>query len=98
MGGFGNKIKIFLNSRKIFKNWYIYPLIYLKITKANHKIFETNFGMKMKIRTNSTDLMQLTTIWVVKEYEHPGFDIKENDIIRVDLDNKNPKLFLNKGR
>ena len=35
----------------------------------------------MKIRTNSTDLMQLTTIWVVKEYEHPGFDIKENDII-----------------
>ena len=81
MGGFGNKIKIFLNSRKIFKNWYIYPLIYLKITKANHKIFETNLGIKMKIRTNSTDLMQLTTIWVVKEYEHPGFDIKENDII-----------------
>ena len=24
--------------------------------------------------------------------------IKENDIIKVDLDNKNPKLFLNTGR
>ncbi len=76
-----NRFKIFLNSRKIFKNWYLYLLIYLNITKSKHKIFETNFGMKMKIRVKSTDLMQLTTIWVVKEYDYPNFEIKENDTI-----------------
>ena len=81
MSQLSSKFKIFFDSRKIFKNWYLYPLIYLRITKSDYKIFETNFGMKMKIRVNSTDLMQLTTIWVVKEYDYPGFEINENDTI-----------------
>ena len=81
MGNTLNRFKIFLNSRKIFKNWYLYLLIYLNITNSKHKIFETNFGMKMKIRVKSTDLMQLTTIWVVNEYDYPDFEIKEDDTI-----------------
>ena len=81
MGNILNKFKIFLESRNVFKNWYLYLLIYLNITKSKYKIFETNFGMKMKIRVKSTDLMQLTTIWVVKEYDYPDFKIKENDTI-----------------
>ena len=35
----------------------------------------------MKIRVKSTDLMQLTTIWLTREYEVPGFEIKEDDTI-----------------
>jgi len=103
MGDFLNKFKIFLESRKFFKNWYLYPLIYLKISKSKFKIFETNSGFKMKIRVKSTDLMQLTTIWVIREYDIPGFGIKDNDIIidiggHIGLFTIFCKQFSNKGK
>ena len=75
------KIAILLRSRKKFKNWYLYPLIYLNIIKRDFVTFKTNSGLKMKIRVKTTDLMQLTTIWLTKEYEAPSFEIKENDTI-----------------
>ena len=75
------KIAILLRSRKKFKNWYLYPLIYLNIIKRDFVTFKTNSGLKMKIRVKTTDLMQLTTIWLTREYEAPGFEIKENDTI-----------------
>ena len=75
------KIAVLLGSYKKFKNWYLYPLIYLNIIKRDFVILKTNSGLKMKIRVKSTDLMQLTTIWLTREYEAPGFEIKENDTI-----------------
>jgi FkbM family methyltransferase len=75
------KIAILLRSRKKFKNWYLYPLIYLNIIKRDFVTFKMNSGLKMKIRVKATDLMQLTTIWLTREYEAPGFEIKENDTI-----------------
>ena len=29
--GFFSKLQVFFNSRKIFKNWYIYPKVYYKL-------------------------------------------------------------------
>ena len=75
------KIAVLLRSCKEFKNWYLYPLIHLNIIKRNFVIFKTNSDLKMKIRVKSTDLMQLTTIWLIREYEAPGFEIKENDTV-----------------
>ena len=75
------KIAVLLRSCKEFKNWCLYPLIYLNIIKRNFVIFKTNSDLKMKIRVKSTDLMQLTTIWLIREYEAPGFEIKENDTV-----------------
>ena len=75
------KIAVLLGSYKKFKNWYLCPLIYLNIIKRDFVILKTNSGLKMKIRVKSTDLMQLTTIWLTREYEAPGFEIKENDTI-----------------
>ena len=75
------KIAVLLRSCKEFKNWYLYPLIYLNIIKRGFVTFKTNSGLKMKIRVKSTDLMQLTTIWLIREYEVPGFEIKENDTV-----------------
>ena len=75
------KIAVLLRSCKEFKNWYLYPLIYLNIIKCGFVTFKINSGLKMKIRVKSTDLMQLTTIWLIREYEVPGFEIKENDIV-----------------
>ena len=49
------KMNLLLSSRKIFKNWYLYPMVYFKLTKNKHVIFETKSGQKIKIRVNSTD-------------------------------------------
>ena len=78
---FFQKLKIILNSRKIFKNWYIYPKIYYRISENKFPIFETKSGLKIKIRKNSTDLMALTHVWLIGEYKRENFEIKEDDVI-----------------
>jgi FkbM family methyltransferase len=81
MSNFFENLRIFLNSRKIFKNWYIYPKVYYKIISDEFPIFETNTGLKIKIRKNSTDLMALTHVWLIEEYKSENFDIKDTDVI-----------------
>ena len=78
---FFSKLRLLLNSRKIFKNWYIYPNVYYKFTKNKFVVFETKTNLKMKIRVNSTDLMALTNVWMIKEYNIENFNITENDKI-----------------
>ena len=79
--GFFSKLQMFLNSRKIFKNWYIYPQVYFKLTKKEYVIFETRSGLKIKIRVDSTDLMALTHVWMIKEYYDDDFQIDKNDVV-----------------
>ena len=79
--GFLTKLKIFLKSTKLFKNWYVYPLVYFKLTKKQYVIFETKTGLNIKIRVNSTDLMALTHVWMIQEYSNSGFDINDSDIV-----------------
>tara|TARA_A100001037_G_scaffold299770_1_gene326069 strand:- start:1639 stop:2412 length:774 start_codon:yes stop_codon:yes gene_type:complete len=79
MTGFLNKLQILFNSRKIFENWYLYPIVYFKLTKNKYAIFETKSGQKIKIRVNSTDLMALTHVWMIQEYQANTFEIKDND-------------------
>ena len=81
MHDFFSKLRIFLNSRKVFKNWYIYPNLYYKRNKNVHAIFETRNNLKIKIRVNSTDLMALTNVWMINEYEVEKLNIKNNDVI-----------------
>ena len=79
--GFLTKLKIFSKSTKLFKNWYVYPLVYFKLTKKEHVIFETKTGLKIKIRVNSTDLMALTHVWMIQEYSEDNFSINHDDIV-----------------
>ena len=79
--GLFSKINILISSRKIFKNWYLYPIVYFQLTKNKHVIFESKTGLKIKIRVNSTDLMALTHVWLIKEYHHDDFKIETNDVI-----------------
>ena len=81
MPNFIKKLQVFLKSRKIFKNWHIYPKIYFRLSKEEFSIFETKEGMKIKIRTDSTDLMALTNVWLVNEYNMESFGITKNDTI-----------------
>ena len=79
--GFFSKLQILLNSRKIFKNWYIYPKVYWQLTNDKIVVFETKTGLKIKIRVKSTDLMALTNVWMINEYDVDGFEINSSDII-----------------
>ena len=79
--GFFSKLQVFFNSRKIFKNWYIYPKVYYKLISDKFPIFETNTGLKIKIRKHSTDLMALTHVWLIEEYKSKNFEIKDTDVI-----------------
>jgi len=75
------KLVILNTARKTFRNWYLFPLIYLKMIKKQYVILETRNGIVIKIRTNSTDLMTLTNVWLVKEYFQHGLNINNEDII-----------------
>ena len=78
---FFSKVRILVRSWKILKNWYLYPLVYFKLTKKDYVIFETRSGLKIKIRVNSTDLMALTHVWMIQEYSDDDFPINNDDVI-----------------
>jgi len=75
------KIRILLKAIRTIKNWQIFVALYLNQVKSDHAILNLRNGIKVKLRTNSTDLMAFTHVWLLKEYEKPGFEIKNNDII-----------------
>ena len=81
MSNFFRNLQIVLNSRKIFKNWYSYPKLYYNLVKDEFAVFETKNNLQIKIRVDSTDLMALTNVWMIKEYEIEKFHINKNDII-----------------
>lgn len=78
------KISILLKVIKVLKNWYLYPLVYYGLIKNEHVIFETRSGLKIRIRTDSTDIMAFTHVWLIEEYSSPRFDLHESDIV-VDI-------------
>ncbi len=81
MSNFFKNLQIFLNSRKIFKNWYIYPKVYYRLVTDKFPIFETKTGLKIKIRKYSTDLMALTHVWLIEEYKSKNFEINDTDVV-----------------
>ena len=74
------KLQIFLDSRKIFKNWYVYPKVYYKLINDQFVIFKTKIGLKIRIRVRSTDLMALTNVWIIDEYSIEDFKIKKGKL------------------
>ena len=75
------KIKVLLKARQIFQNWTLYLRVYLKMVTDEHVIFQTKKGLKIKIRSNSTDLMALTNVWLYEEYASKNYKINDEDII-----------------
>ena len=76
-----NKIQLIFKARKIFTNWKILIGVYFKTIKKVNVILETRNNIKIKIRTNSTDIMQLGTVWLSGDYKIKGFNINESDIV-----------------
>lgn len=81
MGNFLFKLKILIQAMKNLNNWYIFPLLYFRLIKKDHVWFNTKSGIKIKLRTNSTDLDTFSLIWLLKDYNKHGFKITKNDVI-----------------
>ena len=81
MGNFLFKLKILINAVKTLNNWYIFPLLYFNLIKKDHVWFNTKSGIKIKLRSNSTDLDTFSLIWLLKEYNKHGFRINKNDVV-----------------
>lgn len=79
--GLVEKLSILFKAIRAIKNWNDYVSLYFNRIKSDHVVLEMRNGIKIKLRVNSTDLMAFTHVWLLKEYERPGFDIKNNDII-----------------
>ena len=47
------KLKIFLKAIKVLRNWWLYPIVYLKLTKKPTVIFEIKNGIKIMLRSDS---------------------------------------------
>ena len=75
------KMKIIFRIMKLFKNWWMYPIVYLKLTKKPTVVFETIKGIKILIRVNSTDIMALTHVWLIEEYSKYDFKIEKTDTV-----------------
>lgn len=75
------KLSILFKVIKVLKNWHVYPIVYYGLTKKEQVILETRSGLKIKIRTNSTDVMAFTHVWLIEEYSNLGFDLRESDTI-----------------
>ncbi len=78
------KIRILIKAIKTLKNWQSYVALYFGFVKTEHLILETKTGFKIKLRVNSTDMMAFTHVWLLREYEKPGFEIKNDDVV-VDI-------------
>jgi FkbM family methyltransferase len=75
------KLKIFLKAIKVLRNWWLYPIVYLKLTKKPTVIFEIKNGIKIMLRSDSTDLMAFTHVWLIGEYSKHDFQIKKKDTV-----------------
>jgi len=73
-----NALKI---AKKKFKNWYIFPLIYLKLYFNSIVKITTKENLIIKLRTKSTDFLTFVNIWIFDEYLKNKIGIKNDDII-----------------
>ena len=76
-----SKISIFLKIIKAVKNWHIVFLVYFGIYRKEFFSLYLKNGLKINLRTKSTDLQAFANVWILKEYEINGFEIRENDLI-----------------
>ena len=79
--GILEKISILIKAIKIIKNWHVFVNLYFHKIKSEYVTLELRNGIEIKLRTNSTDLMAFTNVWLVEEYRKPGFEIRNNDVV-----------------
>lgn len=74
------KLECILKAVKILRNWYLYPLLYFGMLNSN-PILSLRNGLKIKVRTNSTDVQAFTNVWILEEYRRQLSLVNESDVV-----------------
>lgn len=75
------RIFVILKAINKISNWTVIPKVYFKKYKDKNFVIKMKNGIKIKLRTNSTDLQAFANVWLLEEYRKNGFEIKNNDVI-----------------
>lgn len=75
------KIHALKIAKNKFKNWYIFPLIYLKLYFRSIAKIITKENVMIKLRTKSTDFLTFVNIWIFDEYLKNKIEIQNKDTI-----------------
>lgn len=77
------KLKILVESIRIFKNWYVLPLVYFNIINKPIIQIKSKNGTNiiLRINKNSSDLDILAEVFLEKAYSPIGFEIHNEDTI-----------------
>lgn len=75
------KINTLILAKKKIRNWYILPIIYLKIYPKPIVKIITREGLKINLRTNTTDFFVFVNIWLLNEYDEKLYFQDSNEII-----------------
>ena len=80
-----SKFKLLSKARQVLENWYLLPLIYLGFLKKNQVILKTKNKMKIIIRANnSNDINVFSEIWLEETYLKWGINFSKNSNV-VDI-------------
>jgi len=66
---------------KIVKNWQIVIFVYFGIYNKEFYTLNLKNGLRIKLRTKSTDLQAFANVWILEEYKIDNFKISESDVI-----------------
>lgn len=72
------KLKALRKSISVIENWHLYPLLYFNLLN-NDATFILKNKIKIKLRTNTTDIQAFTNVWLFNEYK--DLTIEQNDTI-----------------
>lgn len=76
-----SKFSFLAKSIKLVKNWNM--LIQLYYQKGNQSFTTINLrnGLKVKLRSRTTDIQAFANVWLAEEYKQKGFEIQKDDNI-----------------
>ncbi len=75
------KIRQCLEVIRIIKNFPLYFANYFKLVNKKYIIYKLRNGIKYKTRSGTTDRGIINEIFIYKEYNPRGFEIKKDDVV-----------------
>jgi len=77
----GNVISAYRDYKRLYENWHIALLDYLKLSRKGEVIYKLRNGIMLKATKGSFDKSIIKEIWLDKNYNPPGFEIEKKDIV-----------------
>ncbi len=76
-----NVIPAYRDYKRLYENWYIALLDYLKLSRKGEVVYKLRNGIMLKATKGSFDKSIIKEIWLDKNYNPPGFEIGKKDIV-----------------